>query len=172
MKLLFLDVDGVLNSHPPLDPEVMYGTFDRDKVARLNHVLRETGASIVLSSAWRYLLHRGEMNLAGFDWLLRSHGILAGRLLCVTRKDTMQRQPYGGDPAGWPIDDERGQQIADFLRWEPYCLDVERYAVVDDLDLGISAAGHPFVQTAGSVGLTDGDAARLIELLGEQNRGA
>lgn len=162
MKILFLDVDGVLNSHPPLDPEVMCGTFDRDKVARLNRVLRATGASIVLSSAWRYLVHRGAMNLVGLDWLLRSHGVMQGRLLCVTRKDTMQRQPYGGDPEGWPIDDERGQQITEWLRKVGR---LDAYAVVDDLDLGIRAAGHPFVQTVGSVGLTDGDAAELVGML-------
>jgi hypothetical protein len=168
VKILFLDIDGVLNSHPPLDPEVMCGTFDRDKVQRLNHVLRVTDARIVLSSAWRYLVHRFEMNLAGLDWLLRSHGVLAGRLLCVTRKDTMQRPPYGGDPAGWPIDDERGQQITEWLRKVGR---LDAYAVVDDLDLGIRAAGHPFVQTVGSVGLTDADAAKLVAMLGEQQKG-
>jgi hypothetical protein len=38
--------------------------------------------------------------------------------------------------------------------------------VVDDLDLGIREAGHPFVQTDGAVGLTVADAERLVELLG------
>ncbi len=39
------------------------------------------------------------------------------------------------------------------------------YAVVDDLDLGISEAGHPFVQTDGTAGLHEEDAARLVDLL-------
>ena len=47
LKLLFLDIDGVLNEHELLHPEVMCGTFHRDKVERLNRVLRETGAKIV-----------------------------------------------------------------------------------------------------------------------------
>jgi hypothetical protein len=36
---------------------------------------------------------------------------------------------------------------------------------VDDLDLGISAAGHPFVHTDGKIGITDENADELIRLL-------
>jgi hypothetical protein len=160
VKLLFLDIDGVLNVHES-DPEV----------AILNYVLRRTDARLVLSSAWRYLVHRGEMNLAGLDWLLRSHGVLAGRLVGITRPDTMRdRMDYDGRPGTWPQVDERGQQIADYIRNDvfdaPEFTMLDGYAVVDDLDLGIREAGHPFVQTDGAVGLTGADAERLVELLG------
>ena len=150
LKLLFLDIDGVLNAREALDPDVMCGTFHREKVDRLNRVLRDTGAMIVVSSAWRYLIHRGEMTLAGFDWLLRSHGVIAGRLHGITREDKL------------PVYNERGQQINKYLSDHP---EVTRYAVVDDLDLGISDAGHPFVQTDGGMGLLDDDANQLIKLL-------
>jgi hypothetical protein len=162
VKLLFLDIDGVLNVHES-DPEVLCGQIHKDKVALLNRVLRETDARIVLSSAWRYLVHRGEMDLTGLEWLLRSHGVLAGRLVGITRPDTMRAtMDYDGRPGTWPQVNERGQQITDYLRvaWPT------GYAVVDDLDLGIREARHPFVQTDGGVGLTLGDAERLIELLG------
>jgi hypothetical protein len=90
LKLLFLDIDGVLNAREELDPDVNCGTFHRDKVDRLNRVLRKTGAKIVVSSAWRYLINRAEMTIEGFDWLLRSHGVIAGRLHGITRKDTVR----------------------------------------------------------------------------------
>lgn len=169
MKILFLDIDGVLNTHEPLDPDVMCGQIHPDKVARLNRVLRETDARVVLSSAWRYIVHRGEMNLMGFEWLLRSHGVLADRLVGITRTDTMERATYKGEPGTWlPCANERGQQITDWLAVSLGTVGVEvaRYAVVDDLDLGITAAGHTFVRTDGTVGLTDADAAGLVGLLG------
>ena len=114
MSILFLDIDGVLNTHEN-DPEVMCGQIHRDKVQLLNGVLRDTGARIVLSSAWRYIIYRNEATLMGLEWLLRSHGMIAGRLIDITRKDTMAiRGQYDGR-AHWPMDNERGQQISDWL---------------------------------------------------------
>lgn len=167
--LLFLDVDGVLNAHE-FDPEVLCGQIHTDKVQRLNRILRQTGAKVVLSSAWRYIVHRGEANLAGMDWLLRSHGMLADRLIGITRPDTMRASPaFDGDPQHWPVCNERGQQISDWFTAHGWPRKV--YVVLDDLDLGIVAAGHPFVQTVGSIGLTDMDAERAIAILrGEKGR--
>lgn len=163
MKVLFLDIDGVLNAREPLCPEAMCGRFHADKVTRLNHVLRTTGAHIVLSSAWRYFVHREEMTCKGIDWLLRSHGVIANRLAGVTRPDTMRPSMEWDGKGSWPHDNERGQQITD---WQRQWVEFGPYAVVDDLNLGISAAGHPFVQTDGKIGLTDADADKLIALLG------
>jgi len=46
MKLIFLDIDGVLNSHgnPKIEP---------DKVLFLNEIVKETGAEVVITSTWR-----------------------------------------------------------------------------------------------------------------------
>jgi hypothetical protein len=174
LKILFLDIDGVLNAHE-WDPDVLCGQIHRDKVQLLNGVLRATGARVVLSSAWRYIVHRGEANLAGMDWLLRSHGLLANRLVGVTRPDTMRADPnYTGEPKSWPVHNERGQQIADWLAVMVGTVGVPHtgYAVVDDMDLGITAAGHPFVQTDGDCGLTPEDASRLIAILNASKREA
>jgi hypothetical protein len=63
-KILFLDMDGVLNAHEWLGEA---GSCDvrHDCVLRLNRILHETGAAIVLSSAWRYMVHGGDMTLPG-----------------------------------------------------------------------------------------------------------
>lgn len=160
-SILFLDIDGVLNSHD-FCPKAMCGPIHRDKVDHLNRILVATDAKVVLSSAWRYIAHRGEANLAGLDWLLRSHGLHAGRLIGFTREDTlMQRSPTWDGSTPWPVANERGEQILDWLRFHP----AGRIAVLDDLDLGITAVGLPLVQTNGSVGLTGSDADRVIELL-------
>jgi hypothetical protein len=100
------------------------------------------------------------------DWLFRSHGLIAGRLRGYTRTDTMERQVYNGEPRDWPVCDERGIQVSE---WLAINLDERAprppYVVIDDLDLGISGLGHPFVHTDGKVGLTDADADKAIALL-------
>ena len=169
MKVIFLDIDGVLNGHE-FDREVMCGQIHPDKVARLNRILRATDAKVVLSSAWRYIVHRGEANLMGLEWLLRSHGVIADRLIDVTRPDTMvTRAVYTGVPSSWPATNERGQQIADWLAAHPGPIigPATRYVVIDDLDLGISEL-HPLVLTDGTIGLTDANAEDAIRLLSEQ----
>jgi len=162
LKILFLDVDGVLNSHD-FSHEAKSGIIHPDKMALLNKVLTITDAKVVVSSSWRYLLHRGEVTLEGLDWMLRTHGMMHSRLVGVTRRDTMEvrMQPWVGKSESWPVENERGLEIADWVREHP----VNQYAVVDDLDLGIKAAGHPFVQTDGKVGLTATNAFDLVGLL-------
>jgi len=151
MKAIFLDIDGVLNTHEELHPDVMSGTLHTDKVDRLNRLMRNTGARLVISSAWRYLIHRGDMKLSGLDWLLRSHGVMAHRLLGITRQDSIH------DRKPWP--NERGQQISDFLKTFTGTVGMPctGYVVIDDLDLGIREAKHPLVLVDPGMGLTDDD---------------
>lgn len=152
--LLFLDIDGVLNGHEQFNAQVGSSVIQAQAVNLLNLVLKHTDSQFVLSSAWRYLVHRNEMSLSGLSWLLRSHGIY-DRLVGVTRMDTMVTPER-------PVPDERGVQITEWLKTHQHC---GLYAVVDDLDLGISDSGHPFVQTDGKVGLTVKQGAKLIGLL-------
>ena len=57
-RLLFLDIDGVLNrfTQPHNHPEVVrvdMGIFNRRLLANINRMLQLTGAKVVISSAWR-----------------------------------------------------------------------------------------------------------------------
>lgn len=54
MKVIFLDVDGVLNDDYTADrsPAGFIG-IDDEMVANLERIVRKTGAKIVLSSSWR-----------------------------------------------------------------------------------------------------------------------
>lgn len=167
MKLIFLDIDGVLNTHEPLTEGVMCGKLHASKVERLNLLLVETGAQIVLTSAWRYLVHRGEMNLAGLGWLLRSHG-LRDELVGITRPDTIERPALDGKTPWVPCANERGQQVSDYLAT---CVGMlgfacKRYVVIDDLDLGITAAGHPLVLCNPKRGFTWADYDNALAALG------
>jgi len=161
-SIIFLDVDGVLNTHSPLCPHVMCGQIHDDKAAILKRIILTTKAQIVLSSAWRYLIYRDDMNLVGLNWLFRSHGI-PGVIFGITREDTMVvREPWDGSQP-WPVSNERGRQIADWVRINEFS---GKYVVIDDMDLGISEMKLPFVQTDPRNGLTEIDAERAIEFLG------
>ena len=62
-KIVFLDVDGVLNIHnPPIYFTLQYKKegqveyMERHLVANLNRLVKETGAEIVVSSSWRIMM--------------------------------------------------------------------------------------------------------------------
>lgn len=148
---LFLDVDGALNGHergvngycstrPPL-------------VDLLNQLIGRTDCLLVISSAWRYLVHNGHMTVVGLENLFLTHG-----LDCRLRVAGILRPDLS------PMQCDRGPQIQDWL--DAYGFGLVSYAVVDDLDLEITSRGHPFVQTDGTIGMTAQDAARLEVLLG------
>jgi hypothetical protein len=175
VKVLFLDVDGVLNGHD-WDDEAQSCNIRRECVKHLNRVVRETGCRIVLSSAWRYIVHGGDMTLRGFGYLLRTHGMaaaetgtLAARLIIgLTRKDDESVDPLDLKP------DERARQIRDWLEWWGDDAQmraavglgvVTRFAAVDDEDHGFEAHGVPAVITDGKTGLTSADADKLIAIL-------
>jgi hypothetical protein len=153
-RFVFLDIDGVLNDHTQ-HPRTGYCSIDRDKAGRLDRVLFMADAGIVLTSAWRYLVHNGSMTLEGLRNLLRTHWIDGDRLVGITRRDIS------------PNVTDRGAQISEWIvgeGWQHYGED-GAHVVLDDMDLGIGSAGHPFIQVDSAVGLTDADADRAIQML-------
>ena len=60
MKVIFLDIDGVLNSDEYVDKvkksdiQGIERDIDIEKVKLLKRAIDETGAKVVLSSSWRY----------------------------------------------------------------------------------------------------------------------
>ena len=54
MKVIFLDIDGVLNCHKTPNPRKFPYIIDDGLLARFRQLLERTGASVVLSSTWRY----------------------------------------------------------------------------------------------------------------------
>lgn len=153
-KVLFLDIDGVLNSHrtctafgSPLKGGFPHG-FDADNMALFDHaaiglirkLCDKTDASIVLSSSWR-IIHSVHDCANGLDLPIfdRTPSInTAGRT--------------------------RGDEIAAWLAEHP---EVSRYAIVDD-DGDMLADQKPnFVQTDFHDGLRYRDYENLLCILGE-----
>lgn len=161
MRVLFLDFDGVLNSHDwwtrrgeaiTERAADLRREFDPVAVARLNEVTRD-GVQIVVSSSWRY-----GRSVEQLRKLLVQIGVTAPVLdKTVDRCESRELATiYMVEHA------ERGAEIAE---WLSGAKGVETYAIVDDdYDAGVSHAGH-FVKTRIAVGLTDADVARLREIL-------
>jgi hypothetical protein len=171
--LIFLDIDGVLTRHN-YDLVAQSNVIESGLVQILNIVLLATNCKIVLSSAWRYITYRNEANIVGLDWLFRSHGMAARRLVDVTGQDTMVPHFDGITHNFWPLENERGRQIRKWLDiHDPKKL--SNYVVIDDggfhhetkiwNDLGILACRHPVVWTHPTTGITHTNAALAMEIL-------
>lgn len=175
MKVLFLDIDGVLNGHE-WDDEAQSCNIRRECVKHLNRVVRETGCRIVLSSAWRYMVHGGQMTLKGFGYMLRTHGLISecgamNLIVGLTRKDDESVDPKDLKT------DERARQCRDWLTDWHACATktpdeghVTEFAAVDDEDHQFAAHGIPAVLTCGKLGMSLADAVQLVEMLGRRAR--
>lgn len=156
--VLFLDMDGVLNDHTPLASRYC-GTNPRC-VAALNHVLDEIPSlKIVVSSAWRYMILKEQMTLAGFEMLLLTHGVKCfERIIGHTAADgRIEDEPHHHDePERWIAAGLkwRRKQIYDWVdQHQP-----THWVVVDDLPLDMPE----LIQTDGRRGLTSWEAAYIV----------
>ena len=110
MKVIILDVDGVLNSNEYLDKvkksdvQGIERYIDVEKMKLLKRAIDETGARVVLSFTWRYT-----SNARYLKELLADYGI---------RVDST---PY--------IQDERGLEIKEWLSQHK---GIENFVILDD----------------------------------------
>jgi HAD domain in Swiss Army Knife RNA repair proteins len=105
MKIVFLDIDGVLNCKQTPNPRKFPFIVDGALLGRLERLLEITGAEVVLDSNWRY----------------DPVGLLAAKHFRVPFVDTTPDLP--GQPRCTPI-----------LEWLHQHPDVERFIVIDDED--------------------------------------
>lgn len=132
MKIIFLDIDGVLNCHYLTIGNIIVdgGTLNTVLVEKLNTLIRETNAKVVISSSWRILNTQAEI----ID-MLQSAGF--------------QGEVIGMTPRSCNI---RGVEIHDWLKSRN---DVENYIILDDdSDMLLWQASH-FFNTDCEFGLTD-----------------
>lgn len=148
-KLLFLDVDGVLNSHawwdrrPKLEPghsreEFKKNEFDPEAVKILHKILRETDAMVVLSSVWR--LH--EESRKDVEKYARIRFTVTGESDCRIRGCEIKQWIDKNVPYK-----ERGEL---------------RYAILDDDSDMLLWQKDDFFQTDHKIGLTNEIAERVI----------
>jgi hypothetical protein len=105
MKVIFLDIDGVLNCHKTPNPRKFPYVIGDGLLARFRQLIERTGASAVLSSTWRY----------------DPAGIFSAKRYGVPFIDITPDMP----------NEPRCKEILEWLRNHP---EVTRYVVIDDED--------------------------------------
>lgn len=144
MKILFLDVDGVLNKtsdYEVIMPDNHVLRLNTVLVGRLKRVLEVTDAKVVLSSTWRLTEGGREfLEASGIPIMDRTH-----------------------DPEK---DKVRGHQIQRWLNAYKAKLGVESYAIVDDESDMLYYQLYHLVQTETEFGLTGRKAYQLAYKLG------
>ena len=159
-KIIFLDVDGVLNCSTSKsfciddDGRVIKGV-DSDKVKRLAKIVESTGAQIILSSDWKdgwskYYTSSKPSHAKYLD----NHLYKKGRL---TIKDKTPNTSKGS----W----YRGEEILTYLRSHP---DITDYVILDDTffeDFSVKEISEHLVLTNNKLGLTNGDVEKAIRIL-------
>ena len=166
MKIVFLDIDGVLNS------ELTKGKLDKKYYELLKKLVEVTDCYFVVSSSWRC------MNLDDTKWELSGH-------IAETNKKNKNRASKLQDPfPQWLIDRIVGitprmyafvGSTAGFHFMVPRGVEVEHYIIMneirdqyaiidDDNDFLIYQQEHLIV-TDNSVGLTEDDINRCIDIL-------
>lgn len=156
MKVIFLDIDGVLSpthymnslykmwkaSFNEIKSHDEYGQlFFYQNCDALKKIIDETGAKIVISSAWRL---EGEAKMKEM-WADRN---LAGEIIGITL-----------------VGANRGVEISQWIN----CNDFQgNYVIIDDLKLMLKEQEPFFVNTNGFVGLTMKDAEKAIQILNKK----
>jgi hypothetical protein len=150
-RIVFLDFDGVLNSRIYMesmsdDERGSVVGLDRAAVARLNRLLREAKAHVVVSSTWRLTRDCAQLARAlgdrGFD----------GQLLGKT--------PRAGNA--------RGHQIQAWLDAAPeYNIAVESFVVIDDDSADMGHLDDRLIKTTFEQGLQDEHVDRAVTMLSQ-----
>ena len=134
MKIVFLDIDGVLNhaatrhAVSPTDTEPLPIPIAPECMARLNRLIAETGAKIVISSSWRTFAGWQDLGPA-----LVRHGLVAeviGETPDLPNNATWLANWEASKGAAFAFDHlERGWEIAEWLAAHP---EVTAFVILDD----------------------------------------
>ena len=108
MKVLFLDIDGVVCLHKDKDWDNEEEIFDADCCRKLQEIVSATGCKLVLSSSWRLFPE----SIRSMFRQLKPFGI--------TRENFLGRTPLRG---------ERGDEIMAYLKKRPQ---IETFVALDD----------------------------------------
>lgn len=159
MKVLFLDVDGVLNSNACRSELSGGGYLDEEKVKLLSRVVRRTGSVVVLHSGWRFwfteAMEPARREAAGLLALLTKYGVgLYGKTPDFSTPEVKKTKRFSLVKA------------SEILSWLRNHDNVENYLVLNDLDLHSKQLEKHQIRTDSETGFSDEDVSRAIELLG------
>jgi len=158
MKVIFLDIDGVLNhtqwyvsDRNPGNLNGEEGDIDPLCAERINRICSETGAKIVISSDWRiswpYCIDRIEKG--GIE-----HGLIIDKT-----PEHMWAEHVTQDFLDWT---SRGAEIDDWLSHHPEC---ENFVILDDRKDFTEEQWPHFIHVNSMRGIDDIDVTFAIKIL-------
>ncbi len=159
MKVVFLDVDGVLNNEFTTESIMKCRGIDDELVANLATIVRITGAEIVLVSDWKMFFD------SKVDIKDATHPML--RYLM----DKLQK--YDLYIYDYTIDRNASDRGYGIQRWLKRFPEVERWVVLDHkffFDYEEAGVVPHLVLTNGICGLTESDVANAIEILTKKRK--
>lgn len=150
MKVIFLDVDGVLNHSECQEWENgHWNVIDNKCVGRIKDICRRTGAKIVVSSTWR-------LSQEGMSTLLQKFGEL---IIGVTG--------YLQHSNGKLKEAPRHEEIQEWILRHSTIVPFDFVVIDDDTDAEIKGLDR-YIQTGfESGGLTQEKAEKVVKILGE-----
>ena len=164
-KILFLDVDGVLNTERQhwhcqmngIAPIDRFGyAFDPEAVANLATILTETEAEIVISSSWKSI---GLANLLDL-WEFRK---LPGKIIDTTPNTISDEFLLNANLDDMELVPIKGMEIKEWLT--NHGKQVSHYVIIDDESGMLPEQQQHFVQTNPQFGITKRDVERTITIL-------
>ncbi len=163
-KVLFLDIDGVLNSnvwndsHPT---EISDGMLiDEEKIKLLALLVRETDAEIILHSGWRFW----------FDSQLKPLCAKANNLVELLSKENLYISGITPDLTTEEIRKTRKFSLVkadEILLWLKLHHSVAAWVVLDDLDLHNDQIEQHQVKTDPTIGLTLKNVKQAVKILSD-----
>jgi hypothetical protein len=149
MKVLFLDIDGVLNNKKYINKVESGNALDPRCIMHLNHIIDMTGCKVVVSSAWR-LYHTWPELLS----ILENAGVNTKTFIGVTRNLFHKFL-------------SRDDEILDWL--QNNTTEDVKYVVLDDQGTGLHKVFDNLVLTEFSGdGLNAEKAQKVIQLFGDK----
>ena len=174
MKVLFLDIDGVLNSDNWFGYRLyciknnMYNRvlnfidtndentehkltmIDDRAIANLNRIVEETGCKVVLSSSWR---SSGESENVFTQYILKLKGF--------------KYELYDVTPRLWDKEfgTQRGEEIQLWMNKESEKHEIESYVILDDDSDMLPEQMNNFIHVDSNIGLTYKDVCKAIKIL-------
>ena len=161
-KIVFLDIDGVLNSNfwnENHQREISDGALiDESKVKMLCKLIKDTDAQIILHSGWKYW----------FDSDLKPLRREAENLRALLEKEGLTIAGVTPDHAAEEIKKSKKFSLVkagEILAWLSMHNDVGSWVVLDDLDLHSAEIEMHQVKTDQRVGLTIEDVEKAKRML-------
>ena len=151
MNIIFLDIDGILNTSSDR-------RINRNMVKRLSRLVKDTNSKVILHSGWRFWFNENMQPLNGqaknLQEELWKEGItLSGKTPDLSDEDIKKTQTFSKVKA------------SEILSWLDRQSDIDSWVVLEDLDLKNETVKKHQIMPDPDTGLTDEDIDKAISLI-------